>query len=210
MLLASLMLVTLGDARALEIVLNGVSKDKAIIQVNGRHRVLVMGERNRDGLLLVAIHDKAVEIEHGGEVKRYAVGRVIASRKSKPRPRRTQVRIKQTPSGMYETDGRINDLPVRMMVDTGATLVAMNAREAQRLGIDFRRGGVPGQVSTANGIATAYFVTLKSVRVGGLEVRDVAASVTDGDFPEIILLGMSFINQVNMQNQGRELVFRPR
>lgn len=205
-----LMLTVISPVNALELKLNGISKDKAIALVNGKHRVLRMGERSRDGLLLISVDKGSVTIDYQGQSREYRVGQSIATQYNPAQSRVRQVRIERTLTGMYETGGRINNVPVRMMVDTGATVVAMNALEAQRLGLDYRRVGRPGQVSTASGIETAYFLTLDSVDVGGIAVRNVAAWVLDGQFPQIILLGMSFINRVQMENQGNSLVIKSR
>jgi len=66
------------------------------------------------------------------------------------------------------------------------------------LGVDYR-SGAPGRVETAGGYAPAWLVTLRSVDVGGIEVNNVQASVVEGDYPVSILLGMTFLRHVEMQ-----------
>jgi len=91
------------------------------------------------------------------------------------------------------------------MVDTGATTVAMNLPTAKALGLNYRAGEAIN-VNTANGVATAYIVMLDSVRVGDVEVRNVMASVSMGDFPAEILLGNSFLSRVDMRRENGLLV----
>ena len=62
--------------------------------------------------------------------------------------------------------------------------------------------GTSGQVETASGNVNAWLVTLDSVNVGGIRVDNVRASVVDGDFPATILLGMTFLKHVEMQESN--------
>lgn len=110
--------------------------------------------------------------------------------------------------GMYSVAGSVNNQPVNFLVDTGATWVAMNSATARRLGIDFRYKGTQGWVNTANGPAKTYKVMLDRVRVGEIELSNVEGAVLDGSSPHEILLGMSFLNRVEMQRQGELLLLR--
>jgi aspartyl protease family protein len=93
---------------------------------------------------------------------------------------------------------------VQFLVDTGATSVAMGVPEAERLGIDYRKG-VVGRGSTANGIVTVYHVKLSSVRIGDVEVYDVDASVLPSAMGHI-LLGNSFLTRFQMTRHNDQLV----
>ncbi len=96
----------------------------------------------------------------------------------------------------------------RFIVDTGATLVSMSGREARRLGIDYRLEGTPATSSTASGISAIYIVRLDRVKVGDIEMRNVRAAIHDGDFPARALLGMSFLNRVELRRDGDVLELR--
>ncbi|BBP05372.1 hypothetical protein TPL01_15470 [Sulfuriferula plumbiphila] len=87
------------------------------------------------------------------------------------------------------------------MVDTGASSVAISAREADRLGVDYR-GGQRGRVSTANGTTAAYRVLFNNVRIGGISLNMVPGMVLEGDGMSIALLGMSFLSQLDMKREG--------
>ena len=97
---------------------------------------------------------------------------------------------------------------MRFLVDTGATTVAVSRADAERLGIDYKRG-IPVQSETANGIGRGWRVTLASVTVGGTTVNNVVADVTDSSM-SVALLGMTFLNHFDMQRQGATLVLRRR
>jgi len=63
-------------------------------------------------------------------------------------------------------------------------------------------------VSTANGDARVYVVSLDSVKVGDIELHGVDAAVLEGDSPPTVLLGMSFLSRLDMQHQGDVLVLK--
>ena len=99
----------------------------------------------------------------------------------------------------------INGIPVTMLVDTGASTIAMNTAMAQRLGVAFRHVGTKMRVSTANGSAVAWKVKLKSVKVGEVERFNVDAAVIEGAATQEILLGMSFLSTVKMKEENNLL-----
>ena len=97
----------------------------------------------------------------------------------------------------FRIDAEINGTPVAMLVDTGASIVAIDRGTAEAAGIDIDALTYGAQIRTANGIANAAPVRLDSLRVGGIERRNVAAVVTEGDGIGIDLLGMSFLGTLS-------------
>ena len=95
----------------------------------------------------------------------------------------------------------MNRVPVRFMVDTGATMVSLPQRDADRLGIDYRAGR-RASTHTANGVATVYVVKLDTIRIGDIELHNIDALVHEGGGLDQALLGMSFLNRVSMQRDG--------
>ena len=112
---------------------------------------------------------------------------------------------------MYRVVGSINGFPVRFLVDTGASSIAMNSAQARRLGIDYRVEGKPGMASTASGVVRSYGVVLDRVKVGDIELRNVRAEIIDGSHPQQVLLGMTFLSRVDMAREGQmlELTSKP-
>ena len=94
----------------------------------------------------------------------------------------------------FRLDGSIDGRPVTFIVDTGASIVAMDRATAEDIGIDTTRLGFSQEVMTANGIARAAPIRLDAVRVGDIVRHDVPAAVTEGDGLGVALLGMSFLN----------------
>jgi aspartyl protease family protein len=112
--------------------------------------------------------------------------------------------LEQDRSGHYVADGEINGQPVKFLVDTGATDVALPESVARALGLDF---GPRVTVMTAAGPANAWMTRLDEVSVGGLRRSNVRASITSGEFNGI-LLGMSFLRHYSLQQHDGELVIR--
>lgn len=102
-------------------------------------------------------------------------------------------------SGHYRAEVFINGVKTPALVDTGATGVAISQRLANKLGI---QSNAAIRTHTANGDTVAYMTRLESVKLGGIEARDVAAIITpslQGD----ILLGMSFLSRMDVRlHQG--------
>jgi len=111
--------------------------------------------------------------------------------------------------GHFFASGVVNGRPLRFIVDTGATLTTFSRAEARRVGLDFQ-GGIPVQSSTVNGMVKGWRMSLASLRVENMTVRNVDAMVVDNDSLPIGLLGMSFLGRFDMQRQGSTLVLRRR
>lgn len=110
-------------------------------------------------------------------------------------------------SGHFLAQAVINGHSVAMMVDTGATTVALSEATARRLGIRPARGDFTLPVSTANGVVMVAPVRLDEVKVGGIGIRDVAATVAPGDALGVDLLGMSFLGRLSrFEIAGGQLV----
>jgi aspartyl protease family protein len=98
--------------------------------------------------------------------------------------------------GHFQTDGRIDGQRVDFMVDTGASLVALNETSAARFGLRPSRGDYNATVTTANGTIKAARTRLAMVELGGLVVRDVDAMVLPDEALSENLLGLSFLSKL--------------
>ena len=184
----------------------GLFSGKAVVMIDGQQRVLRAGEPGPQGVRLIEADSEAAVLEVEGErITASLDGRV--TRRSRPATRK-EVQVFRNERGLYTTVGAINGLTVPFLVDTGASTVAMNSAQARRLGIDFRVDGEPATVVTASGYTEAWKVTLRSVKVGALEVRGVEAVVIDGDQPATTLLGMSYLNRLEIDNDSQFMTLR--
>jgi aspartyl protease family protein len=98
--------------------------------------------------------------------------------------------------GHFQAEGRIEGQRISFMVDTGASLIALNEKSAARFGLRPQRGDYNAVVSTANGTIKAARTTLAMVELGGLVVRDVEAMVLPDDALSENLLGLSFLSKL--------------
>lgn len=120
-------------------------------------------------------------------------------------PPGTSVTLTRNASGHYVASGRINDEPVVMLLDTGATSVAIPERLAERL--DLPHQG-KAWFTTANGRIRGQLTTLDEVKLGGLAARQVRGSINAGLSDDMVLLGMSFLGRFDIEIRGRQMVLR--
>jgi aspartyl protease family protein len=106
------------------------------------------------------------------------------------------VNISRDSRGHFATEGRIDGQRLGFMVDTGASVIALNERSAARLGLRPTPGQYTAIVTTANGTVKAAPARLPMVEVGGLIVRDVDAIVLPDEALSENLLGLSFLSRL--------------
>lgn len=190
---------------AADIVVLGLFKNKAVVNIDGKQRVLKKGKRSPEGVLLISADSDAAILEVEGKQQEFKLGRHVST--SFKEKKLAEAKIMSV-NGMYSITGFINGQSVDFLVDTGATWIAMNVHQARSLGINFRYIGKRGYVSTANGVVPIYQIMLDKVRVGEIELRNIEAAVLEGDSPTEVLLGNSFLNRVEMQRQGRVMLLK--
>ncbi|MCL1960951.1 MAG: TIGR02281 family clan AA aspartic protease [Desulfovibrionaceae bacterium] len=105
--------------------------------------------------------------------------------------------------GHFFAQGSINDLPVRFLVDTGASVVAISQAEAERLGLNYKRGRQVRTI-TANGPAMGWVFRIPALRIGDVVSYEVDAIVTPAPMP-MVLLGNSYLSRFNMRRDGDQM-----
>jgi aspartyl protease family protein len=106
------------------------------------------------------------------------------------------VELKAGAWGHYHTSAEINGRPLNVLVDTGASIVALSYEDARVAGIYVRGGDFTHRVSTANGLARVAPVTIDRISIGDITVRDVAGAVMEEGKLGTSLLGMSFLGRL--------------
>ena len=110
--------------------------------------------------------------------------------------------------GQYAAEALVNGVPVRMLIDTGATEVCVSASTARRLGLS-SSGGRKRVMQTANGQSTASPTVLRSVSLDGLYLNDVEALILAPEAGEVNLLGESFLKRlVSVEQRNNTLILR--
>lgn len=187
--------------RAADISVVGLFPGKAVLVVDGGSpKTYAVGSAVTYGVRLLAVDQAGATLDNKGRREVLALGSHV--NRQAPAASATAV-LQADERGHFFAQGMINGNPLRMLVDTGASLIALPATEALRMGIDYRKGQ-QGMVSTANGVAPAFRVRLDTVRIGDLELNQVDALVQEQGLP-IALLGMSFLNRIEMRRSGDQM-----
>jgi len=181
---------------------------KAIVMIDGQRRTLSIGQTSPEGVKLIDADSKQAVLAVDGKPETYKPGGAISL--SYARPEHLEENVYADDNGMFHSVGTINGHTVRFLLDTGATTVAMNKSQAKQLGVDYRMNGERIVISTASDHVKGYRVRLKSVSLGKIKQQNVDAMVIDGDHPGPILLGMSFLGKLTVENAGGVMKIRQR
>ncbi len=186
---------------AADVTLVGLIGSRAIVVIDGAApRTLAPGQKTAEGVVLLGTQKDSASFEIDGKKRTLRMGQAYLAASSA----RQSVTLNADARGHFITTGTINGGSVRFLVDTGATFVSLPATEARRLGIDYLRGE-QGSMQTANGVATAYRVKLDSVRIGDIEISNVDAVVSENNSLGVTLLGMSFLNRMEMKRDAQSM-----
>lgn len=197
-----------GVGAASKLSLQALFKDKAIIVIDGTRRVLKTGDTSPEGVKLIETdtREETATVAMDGTTQVLRLGAVLSASTGG----RSQVTLYVGQGGHFFADGFVNDVPVKFLVDTGATSIAMNSLDAARFRIDYKRNGKQSVAATASGLVRTYNVTLAKVQIGEITLHNVDAGIIEGNYPREPLLGMSFLGQLDMKREGEKLELKQR
>ncbi len=194
------------SAAAIDVNVVGLFPSKAVVQIDGGAlQTLSVGQKTAEGVVLVSVDRDAATFEVDGQRMTLGLGHA----RMKTSTSAAAVKIMADERGQFVLNGEINGTAIRFTVDTGSTLIALPAREARRLGLDYRKGQ-PVLMNTANGSAAGYRVLLDTVRVGEVTVNGVDAVVMEGEGLPVALLGMSFLRRMDIRREGEIMTLTKR
>lgn len=184
----------------------GLFPNKALVQIDGGPpRTLAPNQPVADGITLLSVERDGATFDVGGSRRTVKLGQAQSGGGSSGR---ASVVLAANPQGHFLAQGQINGLAVDFVVDTGATLVSLSSADARRLGLAYLQG-TPASIRTANGTARAWRVKLDTLRIGDISVNGVDAVVLENqEMPP--LLGMSFLNRMDMRREGQTMVLTRR
>lgn len=190
-------------AQAADIKLVSLSSEKALFIIDGKApKAFAIGHSITPDTKLTALDRSSATIEVNGKKQVLYLGQ--ASLAPSANSKKPSVTLNANEMGHYFTQMHINGgNSIRAVIDTGASLVAIPAHEALRMGLDYKKGRL-GYSNTANGIVPIYLLQLDSIKVGDIEVFQVLASIHEGPL-HVTLLGNSFLKRVNMTNDGEHM-----
>ena len=178
------------------VVVEALMGKAAVLMIDGQRKMLEVGE-SFAGVTLIGTGATTATLAVDGRTKTVGLSQHVATTYQKIEER--VVTIARDSKLQYQTNAVINGRSVLVLVDTGANVIAISASQAKALGINYSEDGIPSQVETASGVVAAHSVTLQSVSIGGLQVDNVPAAVVEGDYPTTVLLGMSYLRHVKLQ-----------
>ncbi len=121
-----------------------------------------------------------------------------------PKPSHLET-IKLNEHNQYITPVSINGKEVSAIIDTGANFVTLNSSIAQQLGLDYKNSALKLNVSTASDKTDGYKFVLKSIALGSISLSNIDAVIIEGSNPELTLIGMSFLKNLDLQYLGDHL-----
>ncbi|MDP2248560.1 MAG: TIGR02281 family clan AA aspartic protease [Nitrosomonadales bacterium] len=179
----------------------GLFTGKAVLVINnGKPKTLSVGQTSVEGVKLISAHSQLAVLEIEGKRRELAMGQgasVGGSMSNQP----ASVTLYANAAGHHVVDGQINGVPLKFLVDTGATSIAMNSADARKAGIDYQKG-VQIPVHTASGNVSAYRVVINTLKLGTVVLHQVDGVVLEGSSPSVVLLGMSALNRLEMKREG--------
>ena len=201
--LPALALLLSSPAFAQSVAMSGSLGDKALLVIDGTPRTVATGATVQ-GVKLVSVSGSDAVVEVKGKRVTLAMGGAQVNLGGTPSDGGgTQIVLTAGSGGHFFTSGTINGKAVRFVVDTGATNVSMSESLAEKLGLAYRNGQ-RGVSNTANGQVQTYRVPLTSVRVGEVEMFNVAATIVPMPM-DYVLLGNSFLTRFQMKRENDTL-----
>jgi len=184
----------------------GLFKDRAMIRVLGAEHYLTVGQTSPEGATLVESDAQHAVVRYKDESYRLSLSDRVGG--TFQAPSNASLSIAPDEIGQYRAQGSINGHMVDFLVDTGASLVAISERTAKQMGIPYAESPERAPVVTAQGQTNSYLVDLDTLTIGGIQTHHVRAAVIPGDYPLEVLLGMSFLKKVKLDQQAGVLVLK--
>jgi aspartyl protease family protein len=200
-MLAAVLLMSAAATEAASLFVTSIGPAHVDVLVNGIGRRLAVGQQSPEGVVLVAIAGGMATFANNGQRMVLGLGQSTM----------VQTSMRADAGGGYSTAALVNGVSFRAQIDSGASYVTLNAIDARRAGIDYRKGQ-PAQFQTANGAVRGYILTAASVQVGAVSLRNIQVAVQEGDESQLstVLIGQSFLRHVDMRQSGGTLtISRP-
>jgi aspartyl protease family protein len=182
----------------------GLYSGKAVLMINGgAPQTLAVGQ-TKSGVKLVAADSQNATLLIEGKTKVLAMGQGSSVTATSDSSSSAPVSLYATSGGQFFGNLIANSTSLKFVVDTGASTVALNSADAKRAGIDYLKGD-KDTASTASGQVQAYRVKINTLKIGTIVLHNIDAAVIEGSYPEVVLLGMSALNRLDMKRDNSVL-----
>ena len=179
----------------------GLFSGKALVSINGSAPQSIGAGQTKNGVKLISADSESATFLVEGKRQTLKMGQAASVAGSSGPVTSDPVSLFADSRGHFTGNLSINGASLKYLVDTGATTVALNSGDAKFAKIDYEKGEkVP--VNTANGVVTAYLVTLNTLKIGTITLNNVEAVINEGGSPSMVLLGMSALNKLDMKRDN--------
>lgn len=179
----------------------GLFSGKALVSINGGSPESIGAGQTKNGVKLINATSESATFMVEGKRQTLKMGQAASVASNATPVNNNPVSLYADSRGHFTGNLSINGASLKYLVDTGATTVALNSGDAKFAKIDYEKGEkVP--VNTANGVVTAYLVKLNTLKIGTITLNNVEAVVNEGGSPDIVLLGMSALNKLDMKRDN--------
>jgi aspartyl protease family protein len=179
----------------------GLFSNKAIVAINGGAPRSLSAGQTVDGVKLISADSESAIFLVDGKRQTLKMGQAASVASNAGPANNDPVSLYADQAGHFLGNLTVNGVSLKYLVDTGATTVAFNSGDAKYAKIDYEKGQKV-KVSTANGFANAYVVKLNTLKVGTIILNNVDATVVEGGFPQVVLLGMTALNRMEMKRDS--------
>ncbi|MEM7357872.1 MAG: TIGR02281 family clan AA aspartic protease [Pseudomonadota bacterium] len=215
-LLLSLVLVLPGRALAnddISIQTIALFKDRAMLSINGKRAKIIRVGDTLDGVKLIESSTKRAIVEVSGKREELTLNSgVVLSGELKtqaPIGAQTSAQLWADSNGFFRANGTVNGRSLEFLVDTGANLVVLSSQQADSLDLEYLNG-VQGYASTASGTAPMYMIEADEISIAGISLNNIRMGVILGNYPRVPLLGMTFLERLDMNRSGNQMILKKR
>lgn len=188
----------------------GLFKNKVVIMDDtSKHKILAIGEATGNGFKLIAANSSgAVFQDLQGNFMTVKMNNEISTTFNNNST--TVETISLNEHNQYITDIIINDNNTKIpaIVDTGANLVTLNGEIATALGLEYKKDTAKIDVATASENTNGYKIIINNLKLGSINLSNIDAIVLEGKEPDMVLIGMSFLKQLDLQYSGNKLTIK--
>lgn len=173
---------------------------------SSKHKVLAVGEATDNGFKLIAANSSgAVFQDIQGNFVTVKMNNEISATFNHDRPAGETISLNE--HNQYIANIFINDsdTAIPAIVDTGANLVTLSGETAVTLGLDYKKEAAKINVSTASEDTNGYKIILNTIKLGSISLSNIDAIILEGSEPDMILIGMSFLKQLDLRYSGDKL-----
>jgi aspartyl protease family protein len=179
----------------------GLFSNKALVTINGGAPQSLAAGQIKDGVKLISADSQAATFMVEGKRQTLKMGQAASVAGGGGPQNNDPVSLYADQAGHFLGNLSVNGVSLKYLVDTGATTVAFNSGDAKYAKIDYEKGERI-QMSTANGVVSAYLVKLNTLKIGTITLNNIEATVNEGGSPTVVLLGMSALNRLDMKRDN--------